>query len=354
MDFRPAVYGRNLRRISCSSRNLDLSQHLHRIRRLHNSFKRNRMNRQVSSAIGVVVVIGLFLSLSGCMHYEPVERENINSNKATKGLFIMNEGNFRSGNASLSYYDPDSMKVENYVFYRTNGIKLGDVAQSMTIRDSLGYLVVNNSGIIFVINVIRSSSSARYRGLVSPPLHPLPERRKGLRDRSVLLLHLGHQSQRVQDHQANRRPGRREEPTLDRADGPVQELYFHELLVLRQQNTGHRYADRLGCGLHRSWHPTDLISIDKYNKIWTITDGGYEGSPYGYTAPALYRIDAETRKIEQTFNFKLGDSGSEICMNGTRDTLYFINKHIWRMAATSDKLPDKPSSKIRPPTIGMV
>ena len=45
-----------------------------------------------------------------------------------RGLFITNEGNFMYGNASLSYYDIDSMRVENEVFRRTNTIKLGDVA----------------------------------------------------------------------------------------------------------------------------------------------------------------------------------------------------------------------------------
>ena len=28
------------------------------------------------------------------------------------------------------------------------------------------------------------------------------------------------------------------------------------------------------------------LAMDRNNKLWTVTDGGYEGSPYGYEAPA--------------------------------------------------------------------
>ena len=44
------------------------------------------------------------------------------------GLFITNEGNFQYSNATLSYYDPATCEVENEVFYRANGFKLGQTA----------------------------------------------------------------------------------------------------------------------------------------------------------------------------------------------------------------------------------
>ena len=52
-----------------------------------------------------------------------------------------------------SYYDPATCEVENEVFYRANGFKLGDVAQSMVIRDGMGWIVVNNSHVIFAIDI---------------------------------------------------------------------------------------------------------------------------------------------------------------------------------------------------------
>lgn len=40
--------------------------------------------------------------------------------------------------------------------------------------------------------------------------------------------------------------------------------------------------------------------------------------------------------------FRFGDRASEVCLNGTRDTLYFIKDHVWRMDVRSESLPEKP------------
>ena len=80
-----------------------------------------------------VVSFCALLSPTGCMEWD--YGDAVEDFDATgSGLFITNEGNFQYGNASLSYYNPDTDETLNEVFYRANGMKLGDVAQSMTIH----------------------------------------------------------------------------------------------------------------------------------------------------------------------------------------------------------------------------
>ena len=112
--------------------------------------------------------------------------------------------------------------------------------------------------------------------------------------------------------------------------------------ILKIDTETDKVVDELTIGIQ----PTSLV-MDKYNKMWTITDGGYEGSPYGYEAPSLYRIDADTFTLEKQFKFKLGDWPSEVQLNGTRDTLYWINNDIWRMPVEADRVPVRPFLEFR-------
>lgn len=75
------------------------------------------------------------------------------SKTSLSGAFIINEGNFGKSNASLSFYDFENHTIQNHVFKNTNGRALGDLAQSMTIIDTLGFIVVSNSAKIEVISV---------------------------------------------------------------------------------------------------------------------------------------------------------------------------------------------------------
>lgn len=90
---------------------------------------------------------------------------------AKKGVLIVNEGNFGWANGDLSAYNPETKEVVNEAFKSANGVLLGDVAQSAFLRDSLVYVVLNNSAKVevlalqdlsrkFTINI--SGSSPRY------------------------------------------------------------------------------------------------------------------------------------------------------------------------------------------------
>ncbi|MEO1254981.1 MAG: DUF5074 domain-containing protein, partial [Bacteroidota bacterium] len=68
------------------------------------------------------------------------------------GVIVINEGNFTEGDASLSFYSASGNAPELNVFEAVNGRKLGDVAQSGYIYDTLLYIVVNNSNKVEVLN----------------------------------------------------------------------------------------------------------------------------------------------------------------------------------------------------------
>ena len=89
-------------------------------------------------------------ALGGCMKWDYGRTEDFSATE--RGLFIVNEGMFQYGNATLSYYDPETKTVENEVFHRANAFKLGDVAQSMTLHNGVGWIAVNNSHVVIAVD----------------------------------------------------------------------------------------------------------------------------------------------------------------------------------------------------------
>ena len=280
------------------------------------------------------------LLLTSCMKWEYGNEESFEV--ASSGLFITNEGNFQYGNASLSFYDPAARKVENEVFYRANGMKLGDVAQSMTVHNGVGWVVVNNSHVVFAIDLntfrevgrITNLTSPRYIHFVSADkayisniwdnritvVNPHTYQITGYIDCPAMTMETGSTEQMVQW-----------------GDYVYVNCWSYQNRILKIDTRTDTVVDELEVGIQ----PTSLV-LDRNGKIWTITDGGYEDSPYGYEAPSLYRIDAETFRIEREFPFALGDDPSEVQINGAGDRIYWLNEDVWEMDVEAERLPVRP------------
>lgn len=286
------------------------------------------------------LVLMLAVAFGGCMKWDYIYTEDFN--ESGRGLFCLNEGNFQYGNATLSYYNPATKRVENEVFARANGMKLGDVAQSMIIRNGVGWVVVNNSHVVFAIDPNTFKEKGRITNLTSPRyIHFVS-------DEKAYITQIWDNRIFIVNPKRYEIIGYIEVPNMTKESGSTEQMvqygkylyvncWSYQNRIIKIDTETDKVVDELVVGIQ----PTSLV-MDCNNKLWTVTDGGYTDSPYGNEAPALYRIDAEKFEIERCFYFEFGDTPSEVQLNGAKDKIYWLNDDVWEMDVTAEYLPAEP------------
>lgn len=290
-----------------------------------------------------IAVLLLMILVCGCSKEKPLgppsERDSLPGR-----VFVCSEGNFMFGNASLSLYDPGAGVVRNELFYGVNNFPLGDVLQSMSIIDGRAYLVVNNSGKV----VVMEPESCRYvgaiTGLNSPRyVEPVSQRKVYISDlyspyiaivdpvdmKVTGQIYLGNSSEQM----------------ASLAGFVYTSCWSFGNKVYRIDSSADKVVDSLEVTLQ-----PNSLTIDKYGKLWVLSDGSYSGSPAGQQKACLTVIDTESFTIESRMEFESMDySPSRLTTNAARDTIYYIKgghgsagmegNGICRMDARERKLP---------------
>lgn len=278
------------------------------------------------------------LFLAGCMKWD-YSGTGEDFEETGSGLFILNEGNFQYGNATLSYYNPADNEVANEVFFRANGMKLGDVAQSMTVYDRKGWIVVNNSHVVFAINLSSFREVGRIEDLTSPRyIHFVSETKAYITqiwDNRIFIV----------NPKTYEITGSITVPDMAMGTGSTEQMvqygkyvfcncWSYQNRIIKIDTETDKVVDAIVVGNQ----PNSLV-IDSKHRIWTITDGGIESSYLGKETPALVCIDAEKFTVLNRFEFADGDSPGKVYINGSGDILYWINRDIWKMRTDSKELP---------------
>ncbi len=282
-----------------------------------------------------VILIPIAFLFSSCMKDDFAPRTEFSASH--DGIFIPCEGNFMYGNASLSYYDKKTKTIENQVFFRANGFPVGDVLQSVAIYDSLAYLVVNNSGKIYVINKDTFKYSNKITGLTSPRyIHFLSPHKAYVTDmysRSISVVNpqtcMVEKTINIDDGSGEYYRNSSEQLiVLDSLVFVNCWSYDDKILVINSK------TDEVINRIPVLKQPRRMV-VDKNKKLWVICDGGNEWSEFHGDA-GLVKIDAQTQSVLATYLFEIDSFASEIAINGRGDTIYYLNNHVYRFQVDSE------------------
>ena len=79
------------------------------------------------------------------------------------------------------------------------------------------------------------------------------------------------------------------------------------------------------------------IHEDVNGKLWVLCGGDYQTTP-----AAIYRIEPTSKQIEFSQMFGVTDYLSRLCMNNSKDSLYFLYNNVYRMSVTDNTFPAAP------------
>ena len=101
------------------------------------------------------VFLGIFASallLASCTNDDKIEKD-VPLGTYDNGILVINEGNFGTPNASISYISNDfSVLVQNVFGIENADKKLGDVGQSLSFSEDKAFIILNNSNVVQVVN----------------------------------------------------------------------------------------------------------------------------------------------------------------------------------------------------------
>lgn len=271
--------------------------------------------------------------------------KNVVTPPTGSGVYVVNEGTFFSGNGELSFISSSNGTVTNNIFQSVNGFAAGDIAQSFHIHQDKGYLVMNNSQKIEVVQLPGVTSIATITGFSGPRYMVSAGNRGYVTDwnsKSVKMIDL--------DQHAII-------SSIDVGTLPEQLLLSGDKLFV--PNSGDSTVSIIDLN---TWSVLATITVglgphsiqkDDHGRIWVLCSGStgpdYIGGTADDAAGSLWRINANSFATELVLSMGQFEHPIKLQTNATGTMLYFLNGldgyngAIYSMNADDLVLPSSPS-----------
>jgi len=257
------------------------------------------------------------------------------------GLFVVCNGNYMSGNGSLSYYTPEDGTVENDIFARANGMKLGDIAQSMSIDGNTGWICVNGSNVVYAIDI----DTYKVKGVVkdiAAPRNTLP-----VSDDKLYVSTLYDNRIAIVNPGTYTVTGYVDIPRMDASTGSTEQMvkigdyvyvncWSYQTEVLKIDSRTDEVVDLVDVGIQ-----PQSIAYDGNGHLWVLCDGGgWDENPIGFEEPSLSRIDLATFEVDRTIKLQKYSVASHLRYHA--GNLYWLENGVQRMSADATEAPSAP------------
>ncbi|MEH0153561.1 DUF5074 domain-containing protein [Limibacter armeniacum] len=258
------------------------------------------------------------------------------------GIYVVNEGNFDWGYGTVTHFNPETKQVSESVFKQKNGFELGNVAQSMLLHNGKGYIVINNSARIEVVNPYNMEWQGRINIPKSSPRYLLPlSSKKGY----VTDLYADHfyVLDLAADSLIKTVPTSGWTEKMVRVNNHVYMTQTRTVfdsrreggqLLLKIDGTTDQVVDSLALPNG----PID-IQVDALNQVWVLCFGDLIGA-----TPALVQVDPETMTIRKNMSFsnEAASNPSRLRIDGSGTVLYYLNGGVFKHEIDTDKLEENP------------
>jgi DNA-binding beta-propeller fold protein YncE len=238
----------------------------------------------------LALIVLISTALSSCKKDDDPQGQSQDIPASSGRVLISCEGSFLGVNASISAYNPENKLLVNDVFQTANGQALGDVLQSLNIRNGKVYAMVNNSGKVSVMEKEGLVAESPITGFSSPRfMLPISNQKAYVSDLfsgGVAVVDL---ATKVITAQINLNSWT-EEMLLDGDFAYVTSADKDKVYVINVN------TDMLVDSVQVTMGPVSLAK-DAQNKLWVLCSGYF-----GAADPKLHRIDLSTSTVMATMN----------------------------------------------------
>ena len=255
----------------------------------------------------------------------------------SNAVFVVNQGNYDAGNATLTYYNKNTHAAITDIFSTVNNRPLGDVFQSMSMINGHYYLLVNNSNKIEVCDTATLKNTTEITNVPSPRYILQVSATKAYVSNlsffggSISIFDL------TQNKISGSIPVNRWTEQMVVANNQVftTQVFANKIDVI--DYTQDKVIDSIPLqGFEPQW-----MVLDKNNKIWALCND----QDTLRHIPTLHIIDPTTHKVLNNFTFSTDSTAprpSGLTINASGDTLYFLCNGVNKMGINQTSLPPSP------------